>query len=150
MGRRLTSEDIRESGILKHYKIIRRWFASQYGMKQTDLELLIFLDSVKYFTIKDFKEGVYTYTWDKNRWSRLRKEMITPWRHKNNTTHKFAIYKVSNKGQRHVKRLMRMMAGEEPIPTSIRNKATTSTRYKDKVMTTSIHVINKDYKNLNR
>jgi len=41
---RLSAEDLRDIKILKYYRIIRRWACKQYGLKDADLELLIYLD----------------------------------------------------------------------------------------------------------
>ena len=39
------------------------------------LELLIYLDCKGLFKRDDFINGIFTYTWDKHRWERLRKEI---------------------------------------------------------------------------
>ena len=69
---RLTAQDLREMNILKYYRLTRKWVCKTYGLKDADLELLIYLDCKKRFTRKDFMDGVYTYSWDKQRWDRLR------------------------------------------------------------------------------
>ena len=71
---RLSPEDLRDIKILKYYRIIRRWACKQNKLKDADLELLIYLDCKGLFTREDFINGVYTYTWDKHRWERLRRD----------------------------------------------------------------------------
>ena len=71
---RLSAEDLRDLKILKYYRIIRRWACKQYDIKDADLELLIYLDCKGLFKRDDFINGVFTYTWDKHRWERLRRD----------------------------------------------------------------------------
>ena len=122
--KKLEAKDLRSIGLLKHYRIIRRWACKSYELKDADLELLIYFDCIGLFTRKDYIDGVYTYSWDKNRWERLRREgWIEVWRNKNNTTQKYAIYKTSFKCGQLISRIFRMLLGREVLPTSIkRNK----------------------------
>jgi hypothetical protein len=41
---RLTAQDLRELNILKYYRLTRKWVCKTYGLKDADLELLIYLD----------------------------------------------------------------------------------------------------------
>ena len=62
--KRLESNDLREIGLLKHYRIIRRWACRNNNLADADLELLIYFDCMGYFTKQDYKTGTYTYTCD--------------------------------------------------------------------------------------
>ena len=116
---RLSANDLQDMNLLKYYRLIRKWACKTYNLKDADLELLIYLDCKKHFTRNDFIEGVYTYSWDKNRWERLRREgWIDVWRERNRTTMKYAIYKTSFKCQTLIKRIYRIMLAEEDLPTS--------------------------------
>jgi len=96
--RKLTSGDLKELNLLKHYRIIRKWACKTSDIKEADLELLIYLESIDLFTKNDFKKGTYSYSWDNRRWNRLLKEgWIKVWRERNRTTQKYNIYKVSVK-----------------------------------------------------
>ena len=65
--------------------------------------------------------GVYSYSWDNRRWTRLIKgNWITVWRTRNRTTQTYNIYKASLKGKQLINRVYRIMLGEEEIPTSSR------------------------------
>ena len=89
---------MRELNILKYYRLTRKWVCKTYGLKDADLELLIYLDCKGRFTRKDFMDGVYTYSWDKQRWERLRRDgWIDTWRYRNRTTIKYSIFKTSFK-----------------------------------------------------
>ena len=137
---------MKDMNLLKHYRIIRRWASKNNDLNDADLELLIYLDCIDLFSIKDFKMGSYSYSWDNRRWNRLiQNEWIKVWRHHNRTTQKYNIYKVSFKGKQLIQRIYRIMLGEDDIPTSERrNKIMKGNTYIDKVLQTSIYNVNKD------
>ena len=144
--RRFTAQNIRELNLLKHYRIIRKWACKNNNLNDADLELIIYFDCVGLFTKQDFKVGTYSYSWDNRRWNRLLKEgWFIVWRHRNRTTQKYNIYKISLKGKQLISRMYRIMLGEENIPTSTkRNKIMKGRSYTDKVLITSIEHVNKD------
>jgi hypothetical protein len=146
--KRLNARDLKEMNLLKHYRIIRKWASRNNDLNDADLELLIYLDCIDLFTIKDFKMGSYSYSWDNRRWNRLiQNEWIKVWRHHNRTTQKYNIYKVSFKGKTLIQRMYRIMLGEEDIPSSKRrNTIMRGETYTDKVLKTSIKNVNKDKK----
>jgi hypothetical protein len=146
--KRLNARDLKEMNLLKHYRIIRKWASRNNDLNDADLELLIYLDCIDLFTIKDFKMGSYSYSWDNRRWNRLiQNEWIKVWRHHNRTTQKYNIYKVSFKGKTLIQRMYRIMLGEEDIPSSKRrNIIMRGETYTDKVLKTSIKNVNKDKK----
>ena len=132
---RLTGTDLQDMNLLKYYRLIRRWACKTYDLKDADLELLIYLDCKKLFTRNDFINGVYTYSWDKNRWERLRRnDWIDVFKERNRTTSKYAVYKTSNKCKLLIKRIYRIMLAEEDLPTSER-----STFYKNKTYTDKVY-----------
>lgn len=98
------------------------------------------------FTRQDFLNGTYTYSWDKRRWQRLVREgWIVVWRHKNNTTQKYNLYKTSVKCKLLINKIYRILLGQEDLPTSKqRNVIMQGKTYTDKVMKKAIELINKD------
>lgn len=63
---------------LRFYRLVSRWACKENNMTISDLELLFYLDPIKYFTIQDFKDGTFYYNWDKMRFYRLQSnEWIT-------------------------------------------------------------------------
>jgi len=144
--RKLQSTDIKELGLLKHYRIIRKWVSKTCDLKEADLELLFYLDAINFFTKQDFKEGTHSYSWDNRRWNRLLKDgWIVVWRNRNRTTQKYNIYKVSMKGKHLLNRIYRIMLGEEDIPeTENSNKIMKRNSYMDKVLSVAIKNVNKD------
>ena len=59
--RRLDVSQLKEIGLLKHYRTIRKWACKNNNLNDADLELLIYLECMEYFTKQDFKDGVYAY-----------------------------------------------------------------------------------------
>jgi hypothetical protein len=143
--RRIDSNDLRELKLLKHYRIIRKWACKICDLKDADLELLIYLDSLEYFKKDDFKKGTYSYSWDNRRWNRLLKQgWITVWRERNRTTQKYHIYKVSTKCKQLISRMYRIMLGDEEMPTK---KLDNNNRYTYKVTAQAVRFANKDKNN---
>ena len=144
--KKLEAGDLKDLNLLKHYRIIRKWACKNNNLNDSDFELLIYLDCMDLFSKKDFEMGVYSYSWDNRRWSRLIKgEWIKVWRTRNRTTQKYNIYKTSLKCKHLINRVYRIMLGEDDIPTSTRrNKIMKAKSYMDKVMMTSIDNVNKD------
>lgn len=142
---RLSAEDLRDLKILKYYRLTRRWACKQYGIKDADLELLIYLDCKGLFTREDFINGVYTYTWDKHRWERLRnKGWIDVWRERNRKESKYAIFKTSMKTKLMINRIYKILLGEEDIPVTESNVFYKNKSYSDKVMNKAIDDMIKD------
>ena len=142
---KLDASNIRELNLLKYYRHIRKFACKTYSLKDDDLELLIYLDCKCRFTRNDFIDGTYTYSWDKNRWERLRKSgWIDVWRHRNRTSIKYSIYKTSFKCSQLISRIYRIMLGEEDLPTSERSKFYNNKSYTDKVYNKAINDMIKD------
>ena len=137
---RLEASDIRDLQIFKYYRLVRKWACKTYDLKDADLELLIYLDCKNRFTRNDFIDGVYTYSWDKDRWERLRRGgWIETWRHRNRTTIKYSVYKTSFKCSQLISRIYRIMLGEEDLSEIKKKKS-----YTDKVMAFAIANVNND------
>jgi len=93
--RKPTAQDIKELGLFKHYRIIRKWACKNNNLNDADLELLVYLESLDLFTKEDFKIGTYSYSWDNRRWNRLLKEgWIVVWRKRNRISYLQSIPKV--------------------------------------------------------
>jgi len=66
-------------------------------------------------------------------------------RHRNRTTQKYNIYKISFKGKQLIRRVYRIMLGLDDIPMSERrNKLVAGNSYTDKVMYQAMYNVNKD------
>jgi hypothetical protein len=89
---------------------------------------------------------VYTFSWNNRRWNKLiQNDWIKVWRHRNRTTQKYNIYKISFKGKQLIRRVYRIMLGLDDIPMSERrNKLVAGDSYTDKVMYQAMYNVNKD------
>jgi len=142
---RLTPKDIKDINLFKYYRLVRRWACKTYNLKDADLELLIYLDCKELFTRNEFKNGAYTYSWDKNRWTRLRKQgWIDVFKERNRRSSKYAVYKVSQKCKLLINRIYRILLAEEDLPTSERSIFYNNKTYTDKVYNKAIDDMIKD------
>ena len=142
---RITASDLQELNILKYYRVVRKWACKQNNIKDADLELLIYLNSLNRFTINDFKQGTYIYCWDKKRWDRLRQSgWIDVWRHRNRTTIKYSVFKTSFKCNILINRIYKILLGEEDIPMTSSNIYYNNKSYTDVVMNKAINDMIKD------
>jgi len=136
---RLSVNDLREINLFKYYRLVRRWACKTYDLKDADLELLVYLDCKELFTRNDFIDGAYTYSWDKNRWERLRRNgWIDVFKERNRTTSKYAVYKVSSKAKRLISRIYRILLAEEDLPTATTSVFYNNKSYTDKVFNKAI------------
>lgn len=142
---RLEAADLREMNILKYYRLIRRWACKTYNLKDADLELLIYFDCVGLFTRDDYIKGTYTYSWDKKRWERLRRDgWIDVYAERNQTTIKYNVFKVSTKCKHLITRIYKIMLGEDDLPMSERSVFFKNKSYTDKVYNKAIDDMFKD------
>ena len=144
--RKLSSSDIKDLNLLKHYRLIRKWACRNNNLNDADLELLIYFDCMDLFTKQDFKIGTYAYSWDNRRWNKMiNNNWIVVWRNRNRTPQKYNIYKVSFKCRQLIAKMYRIMLGEDDVPTSKRrNSIMHGKTYTDKVLITAIKNVNKD------
>ena len=142
---RLTAQDLREMNILKYYRLTRKWACKTYGLTDSDLELLIYLDCKKRFTRHEFKDGTYTMHWDKNRWEKLRREgWIDVFREGDRKASKGSIFKTSFKAQQLITRIYKILLGDDDMPISFRNVFFKNKSYTDKVYNKAIDDMIKD------
>ena len=57
---------------LKYWRVIRQFVKIKYGLTQSDLDMLLFLYSEKYFDRGKFEEFDNLLGWDKQRFENLR------------------------------------------------------------------------------
>ena len=142
---KLEASDVKAMGLLKHYRIIRRWATRNNDLTDADLELLIYFDCMDFFTKQDYKIGTYAYSWNNRRWNDLlKKGWITVWRARNHTTQQYNIYKVSFKCKQLISKMYRIMLGKEDIPTSYRNVIVNGKTYMNSVAKAAVENVNND------
>ena len=120
--RKLTGGDLKELGLLKHYRIIRRWATKTNGITDADLELLnllrlfrsslgsAILKTAALHTLGTIEDG----TGCLKKAGLLNGEVITE------SDKSYSIYKISFKCKCLIQQMYRIMLGEEDIPTSTR------------------------------
>lgn len=142
---RLEPDDIREIGLFKYYRLVRKWACKTYNLTDAELELLIHFDCLGTFTRNDYLEGTYIYSWDKHRWEKLRRNnWIEVYAKRNHTTIKYNVYKVSTKCKYLIARIYRVLLGTEDLPYSRRSVFEKGKTYTDKVYAAAIDKMNKD------
>ena len=142
---KLTPNDLRELNILKYYRLVRKWACKTYDLNDADLELLIYLDCKVRFTRNDFINGVYTMSWDKDRWERLRRNgWIDVWRQRAGSQQKYAIYTTSFNCKQLITRIYKVLLGEDDLPTGSKSIFYKNKSYRDKVYNKSIDDMIKD------
>ena len=132
---KIQPDHLRNIGLFKYYRLIRKWACKTYNLTDAELELIIYLDCIDLFTKKDFEAGVYTYSWNNRRWNKLiQNDWIKVCRYRNRTTQKYNIYQISFKGKQLISRIYRIMLGLDDIPMSERrNKIMKGKTYMDRV-----------------
>jgi len=142
---KLSPKDLRDMNLFKYYRLTRRWVTKTYKLSSADFELLVYLDCKEFFRRQDFIDGSYTYTWDKNRWERLRREgWIDVFKERNRTSSKYAVYQMSRKAKSLITRVYRILLGEENLPQSSRSVFYKNKTYTDKTFNKAIDDMIKD------
>ncbi len=118
---------------LKYWRVVRYFINAKYGISQPDLEMLIFLYDEPYFTKAKFKEFDKVFSWDKDRFERLRRN---GWVEKVSVESKsrLAVYNLSFKAKRIIGYVYSLLEGKE-FPTVPENNPVfkRNVSYNDKV-----------------
>jgi DNA-binding MarR family transcriptional regulator len=106
---------------LKYWRVIRQFAKIKYNLTQSDLDMLLFLYSEKYFSRDKFQEFDTLLGWDVMRFQRLVKE---EWiiRFRNRVGKRKALYKLTHKAESMIQSLYRKLSGEEIPTSSVGNK----------------------------
>jgi hypothetical protein len=128
---------------LKYWRVLRYFFQSKYNLTASDLEVLLFLYSERYFSKDKFKEFDELLSWDVKRFnSLLTRGWIGVFR-KRKGKHK-ALYELSYKSRRMLGSLYKKLNGEE-IPESMTSNPLLykNVSYSDKIYRNMILEMNK-------
>ena len=128
---------------LKYWRVIRQFAKVKYSLTQSDLDMLLFLYSEKYFSRDKFQEFDTLLGWDVMRFQRLVKE---EWiiRFRNRVGKRKALYKLTHKAEAMIQSLYRKLSGEEIPTSSVGNKMfQKNVSYTDKVYRDMIIEMNK-------
>ena len=131
-----------KSDYLKYWRVIRQFIKSKYGLRQADLDMLLFLYTEDYFSKDKFQEFNELLSWDVTRFDRLRRDKWIEVFRKHMGKRK-ALYTLSYKTKRMIDSLYKKLNGEE-IPTSPSKNPMFKTKvsYTDKVYRNMIKEMN--------
>ena len=111
------SQNPPSSDYLKYWRVIRYYTLAKYKISTSDLDVLLFLYSEKYFSQDKFDEFDNLISWDKKRFKRLvRDGWIQSFRAKRGNRR--AIYELSMRSKRMIINIYKYLSGKE-IPTTI-------------------------------
>lgn len=129
---------------LKYWRVIRQYVKVKYGLTQSDLDVLMFIYTEKYFPKARFDEFARIVSWDADRFKRLKeKGWIESFRKYDPHTNTRAIYQISPDGKRVVQSIYRMLKGEEmPIAPKYNPMFKGNAKYMSKVYRNSIRELN--------
>ena len=124
---------------MKYWRVIRQFAKVRYELTQSDLDMMFFLYSEKYFDKDKFAEFDTLLKWDVNRFESLRNRgWIEVFRQRMGK--RKALYQLSIKARRVIQSMYRKMSGEE-IPTSnsfnkmfLKNVSYTDKVYRDMII----------------
>lgn len=131
---------------LKFWRVIRQFMKIKYGLTQSDLDILLFLYSEKYFDRGKFEEFDTLLGWDKQRFEKLRQaDWIIVFRKR--MGNRKALYQLSIKSVRMIQSMYRKLSGEEiPVSSSNNKMFAKNVSYSDKVYRNMIIEMNKTIK----
>lgn len=138
-----------KSDYLKYWRVIRQYTKVRYGLSQSDLDVLLFLNSEGYFSKSKFSEFAQLVSWDEQRFARLLRDgWIENFRERYNSRR--ALYSLSYKSRRMLDSIYKKLDGEEisEVPDNnpmFRKKV----RFSDKVYRNMIKSMNKAIKEKN-
>jgi hypothetical protein len=128
---------------LKYWRVIRQFVKIKYGLTQSDLDMLFFLYSEKYFDRDKFGEFDSLLGWDKQRFEKLRQAGWIEVFRKRMGARK-AIYQLSSKANTMIRLVYNKLSGEEiPVSQSQNRMFLKNVSYTDKVYRNMITEMNK-------
>jgi hypothetical protein len=129
---------------LKYWRVIRQWVKVKHNLNQSDLDMLFFLYSEKYFDRDKFEEFDNLLGWDKNRFNRLiNSGWIEVFRSPMTPGGRRAIYKLASKSIYMIKSVYNKLNGEEiPVSQSQNKMFARNVSYTDKVYRNMIKEMN--------
>ena len=127
---------------LKYWRVIRQFIKVKYELTQSDLDMLLFLYSEKYFDTDKFLEYHNLLGWDKTRFTRLKNAgWIEIFRRK--VGHRKMLYKLSDKSINVIRLIYKKLSGEEiPVSQSQNKMFARNVSYTDKVYRNMIKEMN--------
>lgn len=132
---------------LKNFRVVRYWIQRNYNLKISDVEILTNLYSEGLFTRAQFLNQANLFSWDKERFDRLRNEgWIHVWRVRSRG--EVNLYELTHNAKRLITSMYKKLNGEETIPESPRRNVIfkPTAGYVDRVFANAIKAHNKEIK----
>ena len=105
-----------QNDYLKYWRVIRQYVKVKYGLTQSDLDVILFLNSEGYFNKDKFEEFDRILSWDVQRFDRLLRDgWIEVFRKRQGKIK--GLYTLSYKSKRVATSIYKKLNGEE-MPTS--------------------------------
>jgi len=124
---------------LKYWRVIRQYYKVKYNLTQSDLDVILFLNSEGYFSKDKFDEFDKILSWEVKRFDRLLRDGWIEVFRKRAGRFK-ALYTLSYKSKRIVTSIYKKLNGEE-MPTSesanpifLKNVSYMDKRYRDAII----------------
>ena len=128
-----------QNDYLKYWRVIRQYIKVKYGLTQSDLDLILFLNSEGYFNRDKFEEFDRILSWEVQRFDRLLRDGWIEVCRKRQGRIK-GLYTLSYKAKRVVTSIYKKLNGEE-MPTSpsqnpmfLKNVSYTDRRYREAII----------------
>ena len=141
--------DLRDSGIMLHYRVVKKWASDMNKITSTDFEYLMVLFQLRKFTVQEFSNVSYLHMWDNKRMQRFVKdgwiEVFRQSRGGRNPSKK--IYKATRKLDHMMLNCYRILLGKQEIPISYRNPYYEAEGYTAKVANQAIDLANREIRN---
>lgn len=128
-----------QNDYLKYWRVIRQYVKVKYGLTQSDLDVILFLNSEGYFNKDKFEEFDRILSWDVQRFDRLLRDgWIEVFRKRQGRIK--GLYTLSYKAKRVATSVYKKLNGEE-MPTSpsqnpmfLKNVSYTDRRYREAII----------------
>ena len=128
-----------QNDYLKYWRVIRQYVKVKYGLTQSDLDVILFLNSEGYFNKDKFEEFDRILSWDVQRFDRLLRDgWIEVFRKRQGRIK--GLYTLSYKSKRVATSIYKKLNGEE-MPTSpsqnpmfLKNVSYTDRRYREAII----------------
>jgi hypothetical protein len=128
---------------LKYWRVIRNFVKAKYGIRQAELDTLLFLYSEQYFDKNKFAEFNNLLSWDVKRFDKLLKDGWLETFRRNHGNRR-SVYQLSYKSKRLIDMIYKKLEGEEiPADSSSNPMFLKNVRYTDKVYRNMIMDMNK-------
>jgi hypothetical protein len=131
---------------LKYWRVVRRWVRDRHGIKDRDIDMLLFLYSEKKFTKGRFVEYAQIFSWERGWFKRLMDEgHIIVWRKgTKGKMRRSQIYALSDHTIGIMKSMYRKLDGKESFSEYRGGMFAADPNYMTKVYRNAVRMINKE------